>query len=183
MQKPVSWLVRVSLVLAVALFSVSVHAQNTTKVVVIPMAGDDVEIMPEPFAPLPKQSPPNSDYTIGAVTVIDKITGLEWQRQDDDTERNWDDAFDYCFRLELGSKDDWRLPLIAELQSIVDYEASDPSINEAAFPNTNSSLSSGFYWSASTEAASFERAWGILFFSGNVSSDFKLGSNFVRCVR
>ena len=152
------------------------------KVVVIPMAGDEIEIIPEPFAPLTKQSPPDSDYTIGALTVIDKITGLEWQRLDDNTPRTWVDAFQYCIDLSLDSKTDWRLPLVAELQSIVDYELSSPSINEVAFPGTNVE-SFDFYWSASSVASFSALAWFVHFSNGDVGVVNRPNVFYVRCVR
>ena len=40
----------------------------------------------------------------------------------------------------------WRLPAIEELQTILEFHCSNPSINESVFPNTPSS----WYWSASS---------------------------------
>ncbi len=82
------------LVVVFILSTLSIGAYAQTKVVVIPMTGDD--ILPEPFAPLTANSPVRGDYTISALTVVDKVTGLEWQRQDDNTDRDWDTAFAYC---------------------------------------------------------------------------------------
>ena len=48
------------------------------KVVVIPMAGDDVPAVIEPTAPVAKVDPDQTDYTLMANTTIDIITGLEW---------------------------------------------------------------------------------------------------------
>ena len=152
-------------------------ALAANKVVVIPMAGDD--IIPSPFRPLTAASPPDTDYTITANTVVDKKTGLEWQRLDDDTTRTWDVAMTYCSDLTLDSKTDWRLPEVSELQSIVKYDASSPAINGVAFPGTNSS----YYWSASSYAAFSSSAWRVNFNVGNVSASDKTGSYYVRCVR
>ena len=97
----------IGLITVLAAITIPVPANAQNKVVVITLAGDEIEIAPEPFAPVTKQSPPNSDYTIGGVTVVDNITGLEWQRIDDDTPRAWDDAFQYCMDLSLDGKIDW----------------------------------------------------------------------------
>ena len=152
------------------------YAHN--KVVVVPLAGDDAP--PEPTAPLAKVNPGQTDYTIMASTVIDKITGLEWQRIDDNTIRNWNAALDYCANLSLDGRTDWRLPDIIELQSIVDYgQTSTPIIDGVAFPGTNSSG----YWSASSRASSSGSAWVVNFGGGNVSSNIKSNFFYVRCVR
>ena len=154
-------------ILAVCLIlflSFTSYAQ-TTKVVVIPMAGDD--IVPKPFAPLTKQSPPSTDYIITASTVIDRITGLEWQRVVDNTQYTWTSALQYCIDLgPINGKSDWRLPLIEELQSIVDYEPiiTDPTINVVAFPSTNATG----YWSASSASYSTVNAWVAFFSHGHL---------------
>lgn len=172
-------------VAVLALFSIAAYAQET-KVVVIPMAGDDVKL--EPFAPLASPSPPDSDYTINGnspnpsdQTVIDKITGLEWQREDkDNVYRLWQEAWDYCAGLSLDGKNDWRLPSISELRSIVSYDRVSPAINPV-FLNTNSY----FYWSATSKASGGSVAWTVVFTDGNSGGWDKEedGSLPVRCVR
>ncbi len=157
------------------------------KVVVVPMAGDDVivEVPAEltPTTPIANVNTNQNDYTISALTVIDKITGLEWQRQDDDVTRNWDDAWNYCAGLDLDNHQDWRLPAIKELQSIFDYgQVTPPAIDQVAFPNTDST----FYWSATTFSNSVSSAW-LIFFGVNSLNIFDAGKGndnlFVRCVR
>ena len=156
--------------------SSTVFAHNN--VVVIPMAGDD--IVPKPTSPLTKESPPNSDYIVnGLISVVDKVTGLEWQRLDDNTQRSFDAAFQYCIDLSLDGINDWRLPLITELLSIVDHGANNPSINTAVFPATNTS----FHWSASSFASGYAEAWGVRFLSGHVTALNKGLNFYVRCVR
>ena len=173
--KPITSLALVTLM--VCLLNTA-HAHNN--VVVIPMAGDDVPAELTPTMPVANVATSASDYTISANTVIDNITKLEWQRMDDDTLRNWNEAWDYCANLDLDSHDDWRLPAPTELQSIVDYgSASTPLIDQVAFTNTNSS----FYWSASGRASSSSSAWNISFNSGIVNSNNKTNNNHVRCVR
>lgn len=172
-----SWLL-LGLGLALVLVNTAA-AQN--RVVVIPLGGDDVSAELTPTTPVAKVNTEQGDYTIMNTTVIDTTTQLEWQRQDDDIRRNWDEAWDYCAGLDLASHQDWRLPRIKELQSIVDYgQASAPLIERVAFTNTNS----GNYWSASSRASTSSSAWVVDFNSGAVtSSDLKTFNFFVRCVR
>lgn len=75
----------------------------------------------------------------GDGTVIDNCTGLMWQRATGDLDGNGvvDDAdyspfcvaLDYCEGLELAGHDDWRLPNVVELASLVDYGRSFPAID------------------------------------------------------
>ena len=170
-----SWLL-LGLGLALVLVNTAA-AQN--RVVVIPMAGDDVPAELTPTTPVAKVNTEQGDYTIMNTTVIDTTTQLQWQREDDDMARTWDDAWQYCVDLDLGGHQDWRLPRIKELQSIVDYgQASAPLIEGEAFPNTNSS-----YWSASSRARTSGSAWRVFLSSGNVNSSFKTELSYVRCVR
>ena len=168
-------------------------AQN--RVVVIPMAGDDVPAELTPTTPVAKINPGSSDYIfttsignfpLSLPTVFDKTTGLEWQREDDNIERTWLAAWHYCADLDLSDHQDWRLPTVKELQSIVNYaRATEPLINIAAFPNTNSD----FYWTASIQASSPTIVWSVNFNSGRIlRGDISGGSIFtldgpVRCVR
>ncbi len=71
----------------------------------------------------------------GDGTVTDNVTGLTWQ-QSPDTDRDGDiDAADkltyaeagaYCEGLSLAGRDDWRLPDIKTLYSLIDFRGTDP---------------------------------------------------------
>jgi Protein of unknown function (DUF1566) len=93
--------------------------------------------------------------------VLDRQTCLVWQRED--PERNvsacplmirdhpsklcYDEAIKSCQALRLDGKSDWRLPTVAELQSLV-VPASNPTIDRTAFPEAVLSL----YWSSQAAA-------------------------------
>jgi hypothetical protein len=110
-------------------------------------------------------------------TVTDHKTGLLWQRADDGQTRNWRVAKEYCEDLVLGGYDDWRLPLINELETIVDYSRYGPSIDPAF------SCSLGSYWSCSTLASHPDVAWLGGFYYGYATWDFKSFDTYARCVR
>lgn len=74
----------------------------------------------------------NSFINNGDGTVSDYATGLMWQKADDGAVRNWEQAIKYCESLELAGYNDWHLPNIKELQSIVDYQRSPSATNSAA---------------------------------------------------
>lgn len=128
--------------------------------------------------------------------VTDNVTGLMWQ---DDSEaktvtKQWvtqanydagnyndtsgDTATTYCTNLSLGGHTDWRLPTSTELEGIVDYGKSSPSIN-GVFINT----SSRNYWSSTTRVDRTGNAWRVFFSIGTVGNRNKDYSDYVRCVR
>ena len=180
MQNLVLWLVRASVALVVALFSVGVYAHNTNKVVVIPMGGDPPPLKAvTPIAPVDTSQ---SNYIINVLTVVDKVTGLEWQRVDDDVTRTRDQAFDYCDDLNgtaFAGKTHWRLPSVTELQSIVDYGSSFPAIEAIAFTGTNTNL----YWTTSSIANNVGRGWTVNFNGGGNGNIGKTVNSYARCVR
>lgn len=55
--------------------------------------------------------------------------GLEWARTTNGENMRWPDAVEFCDELERGGHDDWRLPDLAELESLHDPE-SDSGIRE-----------------------------------------------------
>jgi hypothetical protein len=59
----------------------------------------------------------------GNGTITDVCTGLQWQQTVEDP-ATWTEALSYCNALELAGRNDWRLPNVRELESIVDYATS-----------------------------------------------------------
>jgi len=57
----------------------------------------------------------------GDGTVTDRATGLVWTKADSGKPMDWQQALAYAESLKLAGHDDWRLPNVKELQSIVDY--------------------------------------------------------------
>ncbi len=60
----------------------------------------------------------------GDGTVTDSITKLMWQKNENER-MNWYDAMKHCNDLDLGGFNDWRLPNIKELNSILDLTYSE----------------------------------------------------------
>lgn len=95
----------------------------------------------------------------GDSTATDVATGLMWQLADDGTSRDWEEALAYAEKLELAGYDDWRLPNVKELQSIVDYSRSmqttdspaiDPMLTLTRIIDAKGDDNCGFYWSSTT---------------------------------
>ncbi len=83
---------------------------------------------------------PTGVYTDnGDGTVSDSQTKLVWQ-QAVQYPVTWPAAQSYCDALVLGGKNDWRLPTMAESQSIVDYSKTLPAADATKFPNNGGEL-------------------------------------------
>ena len=108
--------------------------------------------------------------------TIDYATGLMWQYADDDIARYWQDALRYCENLQLGGFNDWRLPNAIELESLIDYGQSDPSITPDSFLTSGSG---GGYWSATTVPGWTNAALVAYFGYGGMNAEMK---NDVPCL-
>jgi hypothetical protein len=137
--------------------------------------------------------------------VKDNVTGLVWEVKTDDggihdkdnTYRwggvtaqgsgygtyydDWDSLVNGSNSEALCGYSDWRVPTIEELQSIVNYNRTGPSIDTAYFPNTVSSD----FWSSSPSAPYSDSAWYVYFAYG-YAANFKYDRYYdapVRLVR
>jgi hypothetical protein len=127
-------------------------------------------------------SPSNSVMPDGYVnngdgTVTANQTGLMWQKADDGVYRNWADAGQYCENLDLGGHDDWRLPNIDELKTLVDRSRS-PTIDPVF------SCKLDYYWSRSTDVYDPDNECLVYFRDGEVDAYTETYyGGYVRCVR
>jgi len=160
-------------------FSHAVFAQN--KVVVIPLFGDDSPARLEPFSLISPDDTSIANYSINSGVVLDLVTGLEWQRIDNNAEFSYIGATVYCADLLLDGKTDWRVPTLKELFSIVDIGTFSPAINGMAFPATESLN----YWTESELKPYSNRRHAVIFSAGvsQFLGETNSTRNRVRCVR
>lgn len=113
----------------------------------------------------------------GGSTWVDPKTGLEWQVTSPG-EMTWDGAHTYASTLALSGKRGWRLPSLAELESLLDRSTYRPVMRqEVPFQDTRS------YWSSTTFEEDTRTAWIVMFDGAYVLSYYKSNRYHVRCVR
>ncbi len=99
----------------------------------------------------------NSFVDNGNQTISDNATNLMWQKADSSSS-GFANAITICDGAVTGSHDDWRLPNLKELHSIVDYTKSPVGTSSAAIDsiftitelvNENGADDYAYYWSSS----------------------------------
>jgi hypothetical protein len=118
-----------------------------------------------------------------SAAVLDRETGLVWERSPDTTPTNWNLARFACAGKNVGSRKGWRLPSFAELATLVDPSVAFPGPTlPPGHPFTN--VQSFWYWAATTDGFNPGLAWGVYFAAGDVFSFGKHDPDvFVWCVR
>jgi len=125
---------------------------------------------------------------LDGAAVLDKETGLVWERSPDNAYRIWIDAINQCYSKQVGGRLGWRLPTVEELASLVDLTQSNPAL-PSGHPFDTDCTSGGcvqsyIYWSATTLAGAPSGVWGVNMDSGYVGYYDKTGYGvFVWCVR
>lgn len=132
-------------------------------------------------------------------------TLLSWSNSSPNT-MNWNDAVNYCKNLNEGGHNDWRLPTISELRTLIKNCKKTETDGECKVSDSCSSYScrndaclpcgenhSGKYsklgdknsfWSSSVRSDNSDRAWLVHFSYGDVFDTSKSSIySYIRCVR
>ena len=129
--------------------------------------------------PFPSHSVSNRyrsmEYVDNQPVVVNIEIGLVWQGKFV-TGKTWQEALAYCEALDYGGFDDWHLPDINELFTLVNLDNHDPASD---FPG----ILSDWFWSSSSVAGVDYGAWYVYFESGYISQGEKDYSHDVICVR
>ncbi len=139
-------------------------------------------------------------FVVGDGTVVDMLTGLEWeQKTSDGSVHDKDNVYTWSFATAaadgtaftdflaalneppcFAGQCDWRLPTRAELQTIVHGPcATPPCIDQDAFGPTGPD----FQWSSTTNPTGIGFAWGVQFATGTTGAAPKTVGLRVRAVR
>ncbi len=112
--------------------------------------------------------------------VLDRETGLVWERDASNTTYEWDDAVLYCYTANIGGRMGWRLPTVAELTTLVDRAQINPSLPTG---HPFGTALAGPYWTITTIVADSYFAWIVSFYNGTVAYIGNNNPRYVRAVR
>lgn len=146
---------------------------------------------------------PRSFVDNGDGTITDQVTGLMWEKLSDDGSIHDKDigySWSNAFALKIGplnsmmfaGYNDWRLPTVTELQTLVNYGAQNPSAHPALNTGCNipgctvltcSCTNLSYYWTSTSYLNLPTSAWAVGFDSGKVQDVSKGLSGYVRAVR
>jgi hypothetical protein len=143
------------------------------------VTGDDGDL--EKGADLP--DPRFTDNGNG--TVTDNLTGLMWTKdaQQIAGEMDWYDAIDACNNLVFAGWEDWRLPNVREMLSLIDYGYYNPALTPG-HPFINVPQYPGRYWVSTTMANNSLEAMHVPIVNGAVNGMNKINNiRFVWPVR
>lgn len=130
--------------------------------------------------------PAQGRFDVTGPVVADTCTGLTWLRAPS-SPRTWVQALVFARNLELGGFDDWRLPNVNELLSLVDYSRRNPAIDpvfELPPPPEPGPTSPFNFWSSTSDVSSpATDAWAVDFTAGMNNQAPKNSEKAVRVVR
>ena len=129
---------------------------------------------------------PAPRFTPDTTTVTDELTGLVWSRNSSpagaEKGMTWQEALDYVNGLNLGGKDDWRLPNRNELTSIWNHQKNNflAWLESQGFTNASTTTP---YWSSTTNPADPTSATALALANGYLNNNDKSSHNIVWPVR
>ena len=113
--------------------------------------------------------------------VLDRETGLVWERSPSTSPFTWSNAHIHCIEQTTGGRMGWRLPTLQELLSLMDPSVPIFSIRlPSGHPFSN--VQTGNYWSATSISGSDNGAWGLTFIGSSELGNRSFG-RFAWCVR
>jgi hypothetical protein len=157
------------------------------------VSGDDGDLQKGVILPKPRFT----DNSNG--TIRDNLTGLLWLKDAHcgNNSNTWQGALDFVAAINAGTQNcgdisnggthqnDWRLPNVRELHSLVDYGTSNPALTKDfqaypvnGYPFLNFSALS--YWSSTTHVANTLNAWTVDFNEGYVGNSTTQAGRFVK---
>jgi len=114
--------------------------------------------------------------------VLDKETGLVWDKSPVPVLDTWSAANYRCADLNLGGRKGWHVPTLEQLNSLVDRSAISSPMLPAGHPFIN--VQSADYWSATIRANDTTKVRSVYFGNGLITAyDRNSAFNYTWCVR
>ncbi|MCK5294231.1 MAG: DUF1566 domain-containing protein, partial [Arcobacteraceae bacterium] len=123
------------------------------------------------------------NYTIDKInkTITDNVNNLMWQ-DDENMSANWSISNNYCQDKSLNNFDNWRLPMINELDTIINYQRESNH-----FVNTNTFINhiANKYWTQSYKEDNIlqEFIWTVRFDKAYTNTEINSSILYIKCVR
>ena len=97
----------------------------------------------------------------------------------------FEQAINYCETLSLGDFNNWRVPNLNELYSILDLNLYSNTGSRASIKQSFKMVDtfSTWYWSSTTDAKNIDNSWIVTFDVGHTFRESKNRTYPVRCVR
>ncbi len=115
----------------------------------------------------------------GGDTIKDTKTGLMWAKEGSGKTMNYEEAERYCHECNIGGHNDWRMPTVDELESLVDRTKYNPAIVSDLFKVKTDD----WYWTSTPYASYSVSAWLVGFYHGSVVWGGRDSGCYVRPVR
>jgi hypothetical protein len=126
---------------------------------------------------------PVTRFVDNGTTITDRLTGLVWEKDPDNTKRNWADALTLVDGLTTGGYTDWRLPSKRELRSLLDYTYGGSGI-QTRLTAVGFVVFAGNYWTSTTfDVGTPTEAYSLAFTSGSMVRSSKANDPWAIAVR
>jgi len=149
-----------------------------------------------PNAAIPESTPTSAFVDNGDGTVTHNLTGLTWAQCADGKSGakcdvgflqsvGWQNALARVVAANAANylgHNDWRMPNIKELESIVENCGLNPAINTTVFPVDPQDVHAE-YWSSTLDVQTVSKVWYVLFGEGATSTNARFSPFALRLVR
>jgi len=137
-----------------------------------------------PLVKITTKETPNRFIDNGDGTVTDSILKVTFVKDPSsipglDKVMDFSSAVEACARLNYAGKQDWRLPTVKELSSIIDYSCCNPAWDKNIFGGKFDD----WYWTSTLCAWNTGAAWCVGSGDGDVLNVGKANRDYVRPVR
>jgi hypothetical protein len=173
------------------------HARTLTAglIVTLVAAATSANVAAQTTAPGAYYAPPAWSQTLPANTrfivlsnfdsraVLDRETGLVWQRTPPPFQVSWNDAQHLCDGLTTGGRRGWRLPTFYELSSLLDPTQFSPALPLNHPFQDVVTTEPDSYWTATADPSSPDFALAVEISTGFRLAYPKFALVYVWCVR